>query len=230
MDGVVAVVDVGTTVFTELDLELNATARPESPDVLALEVLGVGERSATAIHGNTFFEVKVDRMIPAAAAIDVGPVFDVTRLRVDQRNAIGVHGVSSLAVDHHGPRESVRLVAIRDALAVRLDGIAGTGPAPLHDALADRRDDRNLLGEHARNDARIRIGRIQGNARSVDTRHAGCDLELHDATHGWIVLGASQRLTQRNLPVGHAATGLLERVHQRDLVSDPEGREVHDDV
>ena len=60
MDGVVAVVDVGATIFTKLDLELNATTRPESPDVLALQVLGVGERSATTIHGDTFFEVKVE--------------------------------------------------------------------------------------------------------------------------------------------------------------------------
>src|SRR5262245_22152333 len=98
-------VDVGAAVLAELDLELHLPGGPQAPDVLAHQVLGGGKRPAAAVHGDAFLEVEVDRVIPAAAAIDVGPVLDFAGGGDDIGDAVGVHGVGFPTVHSDGPGE-----------------------------------------------------------------------------------------------------------------------------
>ena len=77
----------------------------QSPDVLSDVELGCGDWRTAPVHGDAFLEVQVDGMVPAAAAVDVGPVLDLARLRDQLRDAVGVEGVRGLAVDLDGPRE-----------------------------------------------------------------------------------------------------------------------------
>ena len=62
-------------------------------------------KKVSSIPNGAFLEVEVDRMVPAAAAIDVGPMLDLPRLRDQFGDAVGVHGMRRPAVDLDGPRE-----------------------------------------------------------------------------------------------------------------------------
>src|SRR5262245_63108635 len=117
-------VDIGSAVFAELDLERDrpAAGRAQPPDILSDQPFGRRDRISCPVDGDAFLEVEVDRMVPASTAVDIGPVLDVARLRVEQRDAVGVHRVRFLPVDPDGPREHRGLRAIGRALAG--DGIA----------------------------------------------------------------------------------------------------------
>src|SRR5262249_43178323 len=155
--GVVAMVDIGTAVFTELNLELDGPGGAQSPDVLSNEPFGRGDRAVPPIHGDTLFEVEVDRMIPASAAVDVGPVLDVSGLRVLERDPVGVHGMGGSSVDLDDPGERRLIRAVGDALTIGLTRVS-VPSSPLDDPCPDGSDDGNLLSQGSRHHARIRVG------------------------------------------------------------------------
>ena len=72
MHRIVAVVDIGPAVFAELDLERDLSARTQPPHVLADKALRCRNGVVAAIDRNAFLEVQMDRVIPSAAAVDVG--------------------------------------------------------------------------------------------------------------------------------------------------------------
>src|SRR5215470_17497741 len=143
---VVAVVDIGPAIFAELDLERDLSGRTQPPHVLADEALRCRNGVVAAIDRNAFLEVQVDRVIPSAATVDVGPVFDGSRLLVLELDAVSVHRMRLAVIDDDGPREADLRGTIRYARAgAGLDRIAVAGSAPLDHALTHGRDDRNLL-------------------------------------------------------------------------------------
>src|SRR5262245_27573902 len=109
-------------------------------------------------------------MIPATATVDIGPMLDLARLRVQQRDPIGIHRMRGLAIDLDGPRECRGLRAIRDALPVGLARIAVAGPAELNEPRPDWGDDINLLCQHRRDYAWIRACK-DGGSRSIRALH-----------------------------------------------------------
>src|SRR5262245_4371954 len=102
--GVVAVIDVGAAILAELDLELHLAAGTQAPDVLAYELFRCRDGGAPPVHGDAFLEVQVDRVIPATAAIDIGPMLDIARLGDHQRDEVGVHRVRLLTIDSNRRR------------------------------------------------------------------------------------------------------------------------------
>ena len=52
---------------------------------------------------DAFLEVQMDRVVPAAAAVLVGPMLDLAGLGNNHRDAVGVERVGVLAVDANGP-------------------------------------------------------------------------------------------------------------------------------
>src|SRR5215831_11710395 len=158
MHRVVAVVDIGPAVFAELDLELDLSGRTQPPHVLADEELRCRNGVVAAIDRNAFLEVQVDWVIPTAAAVDIGPVLDGSRLLVLELDAVGVHRMRLAVIDDDGPREAVlrRTIGYASASA-GLDRIAVAGSTPLDCARTHGRDDRNLLRQHVRHLAQVRI-------------------------------------------------------------------------
>src|SRR5215471_2454344 len=228
---VVAVVDIGPAVFAELDLERDLSGRTQPPYVLTDEELRCRNGVVAAIDRNAFLEVQMDRVIPSAAAVDKGPVLDGSWLLVLELNAVCVHRMRLAVIDHDGPREAVLRRTIGDARAgVGLDRIAIARSAPLDRARTHRRDDRNLLRQHVRNLARVRIGCPEGDGRVIDALDLADDPELHDRANRWVVGDASQGLRQRHLSVGLAAVRLLQGIDQERHVADPEPAEVDNDV
>src|SRR5258708_12179034 len=88
--------------------------------MLSKKPLGRGDCIVPPVHGDAFFEVEVDGMIPASAAVDVGPVLDVSRLRVQERDPVGVHGVGGCSIALDDPWERRLIRAFRDALTIGL--------------------------------------------------------------------------------------------------------------
>src|SRR5215471_14851791 len=175
---VVAVVDVGPAVFAELDLERDLSGRTQPPHILADEALRCRNGVVAAIDRNAFLEVQMDRVIPSAAAVDKGPVLDGSWLLVLELNAVCVHRMRLAVIDHDGPREADLRRTIGDARAgVGLDRIAIARSAPLDRARTHRRDDRNLLRQHVRNLARVRIGCPEGDGRVVNALDLADDPE-----------------------------------------------------
>src|SRR5262249_1680294 len=72
-------VDKGSAIFAELDLERDRppAGRTQSPDVLSDQPFGRRDRIASTVDGDAFLEVEMDRMVPAAAAVDISPVLDL---------------------------------------------------------------------------------------------------------------------------------------------------------
>ncbi len=120
MHGVVAMLDIGTTIFAELHLELDLPTGTQPPNVLARQLFGCRDRGVSAIHRDPFLEMEVDRMIPAAAAVGIGPMLDLTRLRHQQTDAVGVHRVGLAAIDADDPGEVGGFGAVGNALTVAL--------------------------------------------------------------------------------------------------------------
>src|SRR5215813_13489747 len=102
---VVAVVDIGPAVFAELDLERDLSGRTQPPHVLADEALCCRNGVVAAIDRNAFLEVQVDRVIPSAATVNIGPVLDGSRLLVLELDAVSVHRMRLAVIDDDGPRE-----------------------------------------------------------------------------------------------------------------------------
>src|SRR5215470_14288184 len=127
MHRVMAVVDIGPAVFAELDLERYLSGRTQPPHVLADVQLRGPDGLIAAIERDALFEVQMNRVIPAAASVDIGPVLDLSGLLVFERNPVGVHRMrlaSALRIDDDGPREPVLRGTIRYARAgARLDRI-----------------------------------------------------------------------------------------------------------
>ena len=234
--GVVAVVDVGAAVLAKLHLELHAPSRPQAPDVLAHEVLGGRKGGTTAVHGDAFLEVEVDRVIPAAAAVNVGPVLDLAGLRVDHRHAVGVHRVGSLAVDGDGPGEAEHhFGAIGRALSrARIARVAVTFSAEFDDARAHRCDDRDLLCKgwwhHALVITTTAVRGGEGAARHVYAWHRANNPELQHGTKDRVAFVTAQGVRQRHPTIGLVAARLFQDVDEVELVADSEPREVDDDV
>src|SRR5262245_3757166 len=163
-------VDVGPAVLAELDLErdLPLAEVAQSPDVLSDEAFVRRDRVGTAIDGDALLEVEMDRMVPTAAAVDVGPVLDLARFRDQERDPVGVHRVRGLAVDPDGPREHRGLRAVGRALTCYwVARVALAGPSELHDPGPHRRDDRDLLRQDRRHHARVWVSRPQDAARDL---------------------------------------------------------------
>ena len=170
-------------------------------------------------------------MIPAAAAVDVGPVLDLTRLRDQQRDAVRIHRMRFLPVDLDGPRERHVLRAVRRALAVRPARVAVAGAAELDKPRAHRRDDRDLHGERVRDLADVRRGREVGDAGHVDARHRTDDTEFEHRPDHRIVVVALQGFAERQRVLRTAAVfAHLEQVDELEPRADREGREVDHDI
>src|SRR5215470_319757 len=82
MHRIVAVVDIRPAVFAELNLERDLSGRTQPPHVLADEELRCRNVVVAAIDRNAFLEVQMNRVIPTAAAVDIGPVLDGSWLLV----------------------------------------------------------------------------------------------------------------------------------------------------
>ena len=100
MDRVVAMVDIGPAELAELHLERDrpVASGAQSPDVLSDQSFGCRDGGASSVDRNAFFEVEMDRMVPAAASVDIGPVLDFARLRDQEGDAVGVEGVRRLPI------------------------------------------------------------------------------------------------------------------------------------
>ena len=97
-------------------------------------------------EGDAFLEVQMDRMIPAAAAIDERDVLDVARLREQQRDPVGVHDNAPLP-----PLTLMVQGKLLVAAAIRNAAVeAAAAAAELDGARAGRLDERDLLGERRR--------------------------------------------------------------------------------
>src|SRR5262249_16382651 len=153
--------------------------------------------AGAAIDLKAFLEVQMVRVIPSAAAVDIGPVFDGSGLLVLQLNPVGVHRMRLAVVDDDGPREAVLRRTIRYASAgVGLNRIAVAGSTPLDRARTHGRDDRNLLRQHRRNLARGRIGCPAGASGVMDALDLADDTELHDRANRRVGVDASKGLPQ----------------------------------
>src|SRR5262249_58265136 len=146
-----------TAVFAELNLKLDGPRGTQSPDVLSNEQFGRGDRAVPPVHCDAFFEVEVDRMIPASAAVDVGPVLDVSGLRVLERDPVGVHGVGGSAIDLDDPWERRLIRAVGDALTIGLTRVS-VPSSPLDDPCPDGSDHGKLLAPLSPHHAAIRVG------------------------------------------------------------------------
>src|SRR5262245_51737659 len=233
-------VDVGSAIFPELDLEGHrpVACSAKSPHVLSDQLFARGNRVAPVLpaeHGYAFFEVEVDRMVPTSAAIDIGPVLDLAWFRDQERNPVGVHGMPFLPVYPDGPRECRGFRAVRDALTIGLARVAVARPAkfdkPRPDGVADNR---NLYGQNRRHRAQVRIGRVEDNTGYINALDVADDVEFQDRADARIVrvaLDHRGRLAQR-YRVLLSATVLthLQPVHQPDLAADRERGEVDDHV
>ena len=76
MNRIVAVVNIGPTIFAKLDLERDrlSASRTQAPDILSDQPFVRRDRVASPVDGDAFPEVEMDRMVPTRAAIDIGPV------------------------------------------------------------------------------------------------------------------------------------------------------------
>src|SRR5215471_10233057 len=63
---IMAMVDVGPAVFSELHLERNAPAWTQPPHVFSDQPLGRRDGIFPSIDGHAFLEVKMDRMVPVS--------------------------------------------------------------------------------------------------------------------------------------------------------------------
>src|SRR5262249_18610965 len=156
---------------------------------------------------DAFLEVEVDGMVPAAAAVDVGPVLDLARLGDQLRDPVGVEGVRVLAVHLDGPREHRTLWAVRRALTRHgVARVAATGPAPSDGPRPHRRYDGDLLRQRLRHLALVvaaaAVGYGQHLPRCIDALHGAHHAELHDGADARVVGNPSQRLGQRHTTVG----------------------------
>src|SRR5262249_59637183 len=104
--------------------------------------------------------MEMNRVIPAPASVDVGPVLDFPGLRVQELDPVGVHGVGLTSADNDGPGELRGFRTIRDALTVGPTRVAVAGSSPLDDALPYRGDDWNLFGQDVRHHAGIGVLRM----------------------------------------------------------------------
>jgi hypothetical protein len=181
---VVAMVDVGSAIFPELDLELHLTRGAQPPDVLSLDQFRRGDGIAPAVHGDAFLEMEMDRVIPTSAFVDVGPVLDVPRLRVYERDPVGVHGVGLTSIDDEAPRKRCAVRAIGDALTIGPARVAVTRPAPLDDPFSHRGDDWDLLGQDVRHHAAVGVRCVEDDAWDVHALNLTDDSELQDSTDG----------------------------------------------
>src|SRR5262249_54303386 len=112
----------------ELNLERDLSGRAQPPHVLADEVLRCWNVVVAAIDRNPFLEVQMNRVIPTAAAVDIGPVLDGSGLLVLELNAVGVHRMRLAVIDDDGPREPVLRGTVGDARTrAGLDRIAVAG-------------------------------------------------------------------------------------------------------
>src|SRR5262249_40866002 len=172
-------------------LKLHPARRPQPPHVLAHQVLACRQRRASPVHGDAFLEVQVDWMVPAATAIDVGPVLDLARFRDQQRGAVGIEGVRVLAVDFYGPgKAGSDFGAIGRALAgagIARGDVART-PELDHPG-AYRIDDRDLLRQRGWHQALVEASRLVHVARHVDAVDRSDDAELQQRPDRWIFVG-----------------------------------------
>src|SRR5215471_3485337 len=92
---VVTMADIGAAIFAELDLErdLPVTGGAKSPDVLSHQPFGRRDRVVAAIERDAFFEVQVNGMVPASAAIDQSPLLYVSRSWDQESDAVGIEAV-----------------------------------------------------------------------------------------------------------------------------------------
>src|SRR5215471_12630546 len=156
MHGVVAMVDVGPAIFAELDLECDLARGAQPPDILSDQQFGRRNGTVSATHSDAFLEVQMDRVIPASAFIDVGPVLDIPRLRVLKLDPVSIHGVGLASVDSDAPGERRGVWTIGGALAGdRVARVAFAGSPPLDNPRPYRSDDRDLLGQDAQDHAGI---------------------------------------------------------------------------
>ena len=172
-------------------------------------------------------------MVPAAAAVDVGPVFDLARFRDQQRDAIGVEGMRILAVDFDGPGEvGGRLRTIRRTLPGRgVTGIACPRAPKLDHPGAHRRNDRDLLREGGRHHALVECRRLVHVARHVNAVDGADNAELHERADGGILVGDPDHgFAQCQRLVRLAPVTLLQQVDEIDTVADAEPGEVDDNV
>ena len=172
-------------------------------------------------------------MVPAAAAVDIGPVFDLARFGDQKRDAIGVEGVRILAVDFDGPRKAGgHLGAIGRALAGRrIAEVARPRAAELDHARAHRGYDRDLLGQRDRHRALVERGRLVHVARYVNTVDRADNAELQQRPDGGILVGhPGHGLAQAQRLVRFAPVPLLQQVDEIDAVADAELGKIDDDV
>src|SRR4051812_25410720 len=239
MDRVVTVIDVGAAELAKADLEFDAAIGPQPPHILSDEQFGRRDRAGTAIYRDAFLEVKMDRVIPTAAAIDQRPVLDFARLRYQCRYPVGVERVRRLSVDLDRPGELLDIAAFRYALITGIVArVSVTGSSELDDALPDGCDDRDLRGQRLATGTPIGVTEVHarirglcgvGRARVVDALEGVDDPELQDRPDAWIAL-SFQSFRYRDRAVRLTAVRLLQEVQQVNAVSRPECREVDDNI
>src|SRR5262249_39643263 len=228
---IMAIVHIAPAVFAELDLERDRSGWTQPPHILTDEVLVRRRRLAAAVKRDAFLEVQMNRMIPAAATVDEGPVLDGSGLLVLELDPVRVHRMPLALIDEDEPREAVLRGTIWYTRAgAGLKRIAVAESTPLDHARAHGRDDGNLLRQHVRHLAQVRIGCPESHGRVIDALDLADDTELHDRAHCRGGGDASQSLLQRHLDVGLAAVRLLQGIDQVRHVADLESAEVDDDV
>ena len=114
-------------------------------------------------------------------------------------------------------------------MAIRPARVTLTVP-PYDDPFSYRGDDWDLLGQDIRHDAGILVGSMVDDTRDVHAWHLTDKPELQDSADGRVLWVACESLPQRKLLVWQAPVGLLQGIHQRDGIADPEFAEVDDDV
>src|SRR5262249_9242247 len=159
-------------------------------------------------QGHAFLEMEMDRMVPTSAAVDDGPVLDLARPRDQCRNPVGVEGMGFLSVHLDRPWKRCEFRAVRGAFTcLRIARVAAARPPNHEDPDPYRCDDRNLLVQHCRHLAAIRVVGVVDEAWHVDALDLADDPEFEDGADRRIVWVAGKGLRQREFAVWPAPVG-----------------------